>query len=429
MNAQLFILCLVNATVCSMYTLITPFYPQRAEEAGVSMTLIGFIFALNPLGQVVSCLPTGYYLKQIGRRRGIVAAIAIMSLSLFLLGAVDMCDYSWFLALSIASRFIGGLASGIFGTILMAIISSNFTDSLQIALMYMEVSAGLGLLIGPAVGSLFYYIGGYYLPFIVLGTYFAMCTPAVYWLLGPDREYIEKNKDMNAWVLVKKSRILLDMLCIALLLHGIGVYAPIIAIHYQEYGANAEEAAMLTVIGTVSYMICSTIVAKYSGKVDFHITIASGLFVQFISYYLMGPLYPAPQHIALVIIGQTLSGLGFALVYIPILPSMLRSSTDIYGYAKDDKLSDALSSLMNLISSVGEIVGSIIGGALYQYYGDQAAYGSVSFLCLFWFFAYYHLAYNRRGRGLLSRTQQEEAAFELKSSLKAQLITETKTLA
>jgi MFS family permease len=97
MELPLVVLCALMFTVSSMYTIITPFYPQRAEEAGVTLTVIGLIFSLNPIGNALICVPTGRYLKQIGRRRGILIALSLMvrpsqSCSILFLGLVDFCD-------------------------------------------------------------------------------------------------------------------------------------------------------------------------------------------------------------------------------------------------------------------------------------------------------------------------------------------------
>jgi MFS family permease len=97
MELHLFVLCALVFTVCSMFTVIAPFYPKRAEQAGVSLALIGLIFSLNPIGNALASIPTGRYLKLIGRRRGILLALGLMvrpsqSITTLMMGLVDFCD-------------------------------------------------------------------------------------------------------------------------------------------------------------------------------------------------------------------------------------------------------------------------------------------------------------------------------------------------
>lgn len=417
MNAQLMVLCSLQLTVCSMFTLIGPFYPKRAEEAGVSLTIVGLIFSLNPIGQLCACIPTGYYLKQIGRRKGILWALSMMSISILLLGAVDFCDFTWFIILSVISRFLCGVASGIFFTILMAIISSNFTASLQMAIMYIEVSAGIGLLAGPAFGSVLFYFGGYFMPFLVFGLYFAASVPVVYKLLGPDRSYNEKNADLNAGVLVKHRSILFDLLGYALLMYGIGVQSPVIVLHLMSFGLSNEAAAMLSLLGTMIYMIASPIVAKLPKTIDLKLVIALGLLIFASSYYIMGPVAPFPSELTWVMLGISLGGIGFAMVYIPCMPSMIKTSTEELGLCNDDVLADSLSSIMNFTSALGEIFGPVLGGYLFDVFGSEVTFGSVALLGLGYFFVYYHFSFRHQFKKPLLSADEKEATLELNSSL------------
>jgi MFS family permease len=97
MDLTLLVLFTLRLAACAMFTMIAPFYPKRAEDAGVSLTLIGLIFSLNPIGNAVACIPTGKYLKALGRRRGLIIATALMvrpsqSITTLMMGLVDFCD-------------------------------------------------------------------------------------------------------------------------------------------------------------------------------------------------------------------------------------------------------------------------------------------------------------------------------------------------
>jgi MFS family permease len=411
MDFQLFVLCLLQLTVCSMFTIISPFYPQRAEAAGISIATIGVLFSLNPIGVALACLPTGYYLKEIGKRRGILWSLGMISASTLLIGLVDFCDYTWFLVLSIVSMLLCGLASGVFFTIITAVVSSKYSATLQVAIMYIELSAGVGLISGPAFGSLFYYLGGYFLPFLVYCLFFAGSLPVVYFLLGPDRAYIEKNKDLNAGGLAMEKKILLDLGAYALLMFGFGINSPVMSLHLMSYGLSTEAAAGLSLTGTCAYMVCSPIVSKLPRSVNFKLTMTLGLFLFSVGYFAIGPARPLPSSLILIVAGLVLAGLSFAMVYIPCLPSMIHTATIDLGLHNDDKLSDSLSSLMNLASALGEICGPVLGGLLVQVYGYEVTYGVVSVIGLSYFFIYYTFAYKTSSK---RSSEFKQALLELK---------------
>lgn len=87
------------------------------------------------------------------------------------LGLLDfVTDKLWFVLLSFIWKFLCGVGSGINSTSAFAIISTYFEKEERDRFIgYMENAAGLGLLLGPTVGSLLYKLGGYMQPFFSMG--------------------------------------------------------------------------------------------------------------------------------------------------------------------------------------------------------------------------------------------------------------------
>ena len=52
---------------CS-FTLISPFYPEIAQDKGLPLWMIGVIFSLNPLAQLITSLLLSKYMVLIGRK-------------------------------------------------------------------------------------------------------------------------------------------------------------------------------------------------------------------------------------------------------------------------------------------------------------------------------------------------------------------------
>lgn len=413
MNLQLFVLCSVQLTVFAMFSIITPFYPKRAEEAGMSLTTVGLIFSLNPIGQLCISLPVGAYLKQIGRRRGIVWSLGVMSVSALLLVVLDFCEYTWFLTLSIISRLMTGLASGTLLTIITAVITSNFAADLQMAIFYAELSTGLGLLTGPLIGACLYFLGGYFLPFFVFGLYFALCIPLVYWLLGPDRDYIEKNIGLNSGVLVSHLPITLDLLAYVIEMIGVGLQSPILVLHLMSFGINNGIAAVCYMAWSISYFAGSLFAAKLPKSVNAKVTISFGLLLFILGYCSLGPLPPLPYELTWVVVGIFLTGASIAVVYIPCIPSMMRTANEELGYENDDKLADSLSSALQFASALGEIVGPLLGGYLYEEFGGKVSFGFLAvvgsvFMIVYTSFSYFHY------KTFTTETPEKELALELK---------------
>ena len=66
-------------------------------------------------------------------------------------------------------KLLCGIGSGINSTASIAIIATNYKKDRVKAIGMLESSSGIGLLLGPLFGAILYSIGGYLLPFFVVG--------------------------------------------------------------------------------------------------------------------------------------------------------------------------------------------------------------------------------------------------------------------
>lgn len=205
-------------------------------------------------------------------------------------------------------------------TIVYAIISSNYTDRLQMVIAYIQTSTGVGLTAGPAVGSLFFYFGGFPAPFLAFSIFFASTVPVVFVLIGPDRDYIERNSAFQAISLIKSrvrvsQPILLDLISCALIFFGVGVITPIITLHLMSYDLSPEVAGMLYVTNTLAYFIASPLVAKLPSSIPKRHIISVGLVAFALAFYCIASLSPFPDQLGWAVFGLVLFGAAFGVVY------------------------------------------------------------------------------------------------------------------
>jgi MFS family permease len=86
------------------------------------------------------------------------------------LGLLDFVeDKTGFIVFSFIWKFLCGVGAGINSTSSFAIIATHYKEDREKAIGMLEASSGVGLLLGPLIGSILYEIGGYTLPFIGTG--------------------------------------------------------------------------------------------------------------------------------------------------------------------------------------------------------------------------------------------------------------------
>lgn len=152
---------------------MSPFYPLKAKEKGVSVIWIGFVIGTMAVFQILSSFLVGKFLKQMGGRNFIITfstmLIIVQTTMLGYLEYVD--DDDLFLNISFIAQILGGLGAGANATSSMAILSSFNQSEREKYIGWVEASFGVGLLFGPLLGALLYSIGGYVMPFMTFGKF------------------------------------------------------------------------------------------------------------------------------------------------------------------------------------------------------------------------------------------------------------------
>ena len=71
--------------------------------------------------------------------------------------------------------------------------SNLYADQIDSVVALFEGTAAIGLTLGPSVGALFYWLGGFCAPFLAVGTAFAIITPMIFWLVPQEADYDEED--------------------------------------------------------------------------------------------------------------------------------------------------------------------------------------------------------------------------------------------
>ena len=178
--------------LCIAYTIIAPFYPGVAESKGLPIWLIGIIFSIDPLVGLPTSMIVGRYMRIFGRRNVLVFGMAAGTLGMFCLGLVELYDYTTVIILSIISRTLAGIGAGCALTAGEAILASGYPDEIEVVIGRLEVSSGLGFLMGPIIGSLLSYFT-IFTSFTCISVMFLVFTPLSYFMIGECDAYTENH--------------------------------------------------------------------------------------------------------------------------------------------------------------------------------------------------------------------------------------------
>lgn len=143
----------------------------QAEKKGATATEYGLVFGVFELVVFLISPIYGQYLNRIGPK-------VLFNGGIFLTGAAAICfglldkvaGHNLFITLAFVIRIIEALGNAAFLTASFAIIAKEFPNNVGTTFASLETFFGLGLIVGPMVGGALYAVGGYFLPFVVLGS-------------------------------------------------------------------------------------------------------------------------------------------------------------------------------------------------------------------------------------------------------------------
>lgn len=110
-----------------------------------------------------------------------------------------------------------------------------------------------------------------------------------------------------------------------------------------------------------------------------------GIVLYSVSFLMIGPWEVLFSNKWLVIASLPLIGTGYSLASgdlytVPAVPHMLEVSTKDYLYRNDDRLNDALSTVMNVCDNVGEILGPLAAGVLVNFFPFSSVSAAIGFI-------------------------------------------------
>ena len=194
--------------VYSTYAMTAPFYPRIAQDKGVQIWLIGVIFSINPLCNLLASLFLGKYMMAIGRKNVVISCFTFTAISMIFLSPIEEADMTQLIILSVISRISGGIGIACLFTAAMTIFISDYPGNIQIMIGRMEAAAGVGLIFGPIIGTALYLIN-LLIAMNVVGGLIFIYSPLAWKMLGTFREYSIKSANINRSHLISRPVIII----------------------------------------------------------------------------------------------------------------------------------------------------------------------------------------------------------------------------
>jgi MFS family permease len=434
--ALLALVCVYSFFAASLISVASPFLPQGLLSVGASEALIGAVFAAYPAMNLVlsplctpACAKLGRCAAERGkqrltrscllrdvrlncllqrplthllhtRRRVFVLGIVLEAIAAVVMGCVPTTPGSG--AIYLLLRCAQGTGAALSYTALLASCADRFRGGLATLVGLQEAVAGVGFMVGPPIGGGLYALGGFRLPFVVMGVGLLVCLPLLPWALPRvERELTEasgaggqpvtegaaatpssgatllpgfvQHPELSFMAVARLPAVLNASLVTLLAGLAFGFIGPTLAPHLQET-LHASERATGGLFGLAAgtYALASPGAGALADAYGPKRILAIGIAGLALSYIFLGPsplLGPAASHgvatpgaWALQCISLSLLGFSAALAFIPCMPAM--EAAVLARFGDSPACGETVAALYNGIYCAGEALGPLAGAAM-----------------------------------------------------------------
>ena len=300
------ILFLIN-TFCGMgYSIVAPLFPLLTKNNGINEELLGWIISIYSITSTISTPFIPLICKKISRIKLLYLATFCQATCTLLYGFSNYFSSFYLLIIIIfILRILHGISAGIISTLIYSLTCSlSNEEELQISLGNLELGWSLGISSGPLCASIFYKIGGFSLPFIILG-FILYISVYLTKLINFDEKKndIEIKNDISFIKFIFYSKILIIILTMALGMISCTYYYPSFTNHLiNKYNISVSISSLFFVISVIFYAIGIQFLDYLTKIIGAYSIITLGFFFVSISCFFTYTNFPLPVKIFIIAI-------------------------------------------------------------------------------------------------------------------------------
>lgn len=367
----------VNFFCSSCVSLQAPFYPAEAEKKGATATEYGLVFGSFELVGFLTSPLFGKIVDRVGAKLLLSIGLTVASISTILFGFLDLIEgHVLFIVLSFALRIcesLGATAAIVSG---FSLIGSLFPDNVATIFATLETFYGFGYIVGPTLGGILFNLGGFQLPFTVVGI-LTVIVGISFLVFVPNitEGYSCIRKKGAFYTAFKDPSIALDTISVVAFAISAGFYNATLEPHVRVFRLSPVLTGFMFVVSGGTYAIVSPIFGRIVDKVLRPKTLLLvGCMLNVVSFSIIGPLpfLPIPQTLGICVLALFIHGLALAAGNVSTFIDSIRSAIAA-GFPENISTYGLMSGIWTSAYALGAFIGPSVAGFLYDLVGFRYA--------------------------------------------------------
>lgn len=373
------ILSICNTTVFAAVALLPPFYPALAQSKGATATQFGFVFGIFRLTMGLISPVYGKYMEKLGVKYMLTSGVFTTAVTCILMGVLNMVSGSViFIGLSFAIQIVAAFGAAAITNVNSVLANKEFPKCSSSVFAVLEIALGMGNMTGPLIGGYLFEVGGYSLPFIVVGGVLTLVAIAAAILLPPD-EYSNTQEDPSANLTVQE---VLREPSICLYIYnliagciGFGFFLGTLEFHLRTLNLMPLEVGYQFVLNSAIFSLAAWGWGWLCDVKSSSLTVClAGAVLTLLSFLLIGPapFINLPFSLLLVMIANILLGVGNSAQVMATFSGVYREAIAC-GFPKTLATYGLVGGIWNSCFSIGCFIGFSVGGILLDVIGFRWA--------------------------------------------------------
>lgn len=353
----------------------------------------------------------GRALTSIGRKVILVGGLLLMGLAMIGFGASDYSpNQTWFRILVFFFRFLQGAASCSIQTTSYAVISMTFPNEQEKYIALMQTAIGIGLMLGPVMGTLLYVVFGFSYTFFLIGVVFLFLTFALSFLIPNS---IDKKDSFETLVerrismyeenvapqsvqpisfckLICTTRFTLAGMAGMMAVFMLCYMEPVLAFRLEELNVEPFYQGTFFSIQPVSFVILSFTITWFTDIFANRGLLMIGALLSGLNMFLVGPSHYLSNSVNIMGLGQLGVGAFGLFLMVPAIPEMIVSASEIYP-KRIIEITDMSAGIFNTCLGIGMIVAPIYGSNMTKVYDFRNCSDIVGYILLAYTLLYFLL--------------------------------------
>lgn len=276
--------------------------------------------------------------------------------------------YPFFIG-SLTLRLLGAFGCAIGFVMPYVMTGLELNEINHIIIPMLEAIYGLSIVAGPALSGVLFDVGGFRLPFWVLGgalsflTILGMCFFPEPQTKEDAEEYLYGRRNLRS---VLKLPVIVNVLCTSSSSVLLSFNESTLALRLNvKFGMSATESGMLFLFAGGMYATSSLLLGFISKRIsDARFLVLPGQIVVLVALILQGPLIPIKQTKEIVVLAQMLLGAGAGPAFVC---SYLHSLRYLSNGKETKETHAALGAIFTPATAVGGTIGPLVANILLEY--------------------------------------------------------------